>query len=161
MAVVTLTGPDGRRALPVFGSAGALAAWGVSARPVPVTAQRAARAALAEGCERRVLDPAGPRTFVVARSAVVALAQGRRWVPAHEDPLVADRIDELVRVEPDVVGVARGAGDGAELRVELSVRGGLTRDQVTDLAARVGERLATDEVLRERADGLELAVVRG
>jgi hypothetical protein len=124
-----------------------------------VTSRRAAHAALAEGCERLVLDPAGPTTFLASRSAVVALAQGRPWLPAHEDPDVARRLDELVAQEPDVLRVGRRAGSAAELRVELAVRPGLDRKQLTALAQRVGERVSSDEVLRERADGLELAVV--
>jgi hypothetical protein len=160
MALVTLTGPDGRRALPVFSSTAALAAWDPASRPVPVPARRAAHACLAEGCERLVLDPAGPTTFLVSRSAVVALAQARTWLPAHEDPLVAERLHELLSAEPHVVRVGRRPGTRAELRVEVAVREGLTRDELGDLAARLGERLTTDELLRERADGLELAVVR-
>jgi len=159
MALVTLTGPDGRRALPVFSGTSSLAAWDRAARPVAVAARRAAVAALADGCERLVLDPAGPTTFLVSRSAVVALAQGRPWRPAHEDEAVGRRVAELVADEPDVRSAGRRPGTGAELRVELAVRPGLTRDQLGDLASRVGERLASDEVLRERADGLELAVL--
>jgi hypothetical protein len=161
MALVTITGPDGRRALPVFSSPITLAAWDRSARPVPVGTQRAAHAALAEGCERLVLDVAGPTPFLASRSALVALAQGRVWVPAHEDHVVGERLDLLVAGESDVVGVGRRPGTAAELRVELSVRPGLTREQLSDLVSRVGERLTSDEVLRERADGLELAVVPG
>jgi hypothetical protein len=161
MALVTLTGPDGRRGLPVFSSTAALTAWDPAARPVPVPSRRAAHAALAEGCERLVLDPGGPSTFLVSRSAVVALAQGRGWVPAHQDPSVGERLTALVSCETDVVDIARRPGTAAELRVELAVRPGLTRDQVGQLAARVGERLTADEVLRVRADGVELAVVRG
>ncbi|MEP6629456.1 MAG: SseB family protein, partial [Lapillicoccus sp.] len=56
MAVVTLTGPDGRRALPVFTSTAALAAWDPSARPVPVDGARAAQSAVAEGCQVIVVD---------------------------------------------------------------------------------------------------------
>jgi hypothetical protein len=161
MALVTLTGPDRRRALPVFSSAAALSSWDGTARPVPVTTRRAALAALAEGCERMVLDPAGPTTFLVSRSAVVALAQGRAWQPAHSDEVVGQRLAQLLADEADVLGSGRRPGTGAELRVELAVRPGLTREQLGDLASRVGERLASDEVLRERADGLELAVVAG
>jgi len=159
MALVTLTGPDGRRALPAFASTSSLAAWDAMARPVAVTTRRAAHAALAEGCERIVLDPAGPTTFLVSRSAVVALAQGRAWRPAHEDEVVGARLAELVADEADVVGAGRRPGTGAELRVELAVRPGLTREQLGALASRLGERLANDEVLVERADGLELALV--
>jgi hypothetical protein len=159
MALVTLTGPDERRALPVFSSTAALSSWDGTARPVPVSARRAAHAALTEGCERLVLDPAGPTTFLVSRSAVVALAQGRAWQPAHSDEVVGRRLAQLLADEADVLGSGRRPGTGAELRVELAVRPGLTHEQLGDLASRVGERLACDEVLRERADGLELAVV--
>jgi hypothetical protein len=159
MALVTLTGPDGRRALPVFSSTSSLSAWDRLARPVAVTTRRAAHAALAEGCERLVLDPAGPTTFLVSRSAVVALAQGRPWQPAHSDDVVGRRLAELIADEADVLNAGRRPGTSAELRVELAVRPGLTREQLGDLASRVGRRLASDEVLRERADGLELAVV--
>ncbi len=159
MALVTLTGPDGRRALPVFSSTDALVAWDRSARPVPVSSRRAAHAALAEGCERLVLDAAGPIPFLASRSAVVALAQGRRWRPPHEDEVVAEQVALVVADEPDVVRAGRRAGTGAELRVELAVRPGLVRAELDRLAARVGERLTADEVLRERADGLELALV--
>lgn len=161
MALVTLTGHDGRRALPVFSSAAALSTWDVAARPVPVSSRRAAHAALAEGCERLVLDPAGPVTFLASRSAVVALAQGRSWCPPHEDDAVGERLAALVADEPDVVRVGRRPGDAAELRVELAVRAGLSRDALSRLAARVGERLSVDEALRERADGLELSIVPG
>lgn len=160
MALVTLTRPDGRRALPVFSSTTALAAWDASARPVPVDTRRAAHAALAEGCERLVLDVAGPTTFVASRSAVVALAQGRSWAPAHEDDEVGRRLEQLVATESEVVRAGRRPGTAAELRVELAVRPGLTREELERLAGRLGERLSADEVLRERADGLELAVVR-
>jgi hypothetical protein len=161
MALVTMTGPDGRRALPVFTSPGTLAAWDRAARPVPVGARHAAHAALAEGCERLVLDVAGPMTFLVSRSALVALAQGRAWRPAHEDRVVAERLAELVSPEPDVLQVGRRAGTSAELRVELGVRPGLSREELERLADRVRGRLTTDEALAERVDGLELAVVPG
>ena len=46
MAAMTLLAADGHRALPVFTSIAALAAWDPAARPVPVTAARAAQAAV-------------------------------------------------------------------------------------------------------------------
>lgn len=61
MAVVTLTAPDGTRALPAFTSLERLRSWDPACRPVPVTAQRAARAAVQEGCQVIVLDPSGPQ----------------------------------------------------------------------------------------------------
>ncbi|MGC1207341.1 MAG: SseB family protein, partial [Ornithinimicrobium sp.] len=48
MAAVTLSAPDGRKALPAFTSAEQLARWDARSRPVPVSAQRAALAGVQE-----------------------------------------------------------------------------------------------------------------
>ena len=89
MAVVTLTSPEGQRALPVFSSIAALARWDATARPVPVTSARAAQAAVSERCDVMLLDLGGEHAQVLRPSMVWALAQERPWLPAHEDPFVA------------------------------------------------------------------------
>src|SRR3954469_13146919 len=61
MAAVTLTSPDGSRALPMFTSLESLAAWDPSARPVPVRAAAAAQAAISEECQVLVVDVASPQ----------------------------------------------------------------------------------------------------
>lgn len=76
MALPVMVGTDGRRALPVFTSVAALAAWDESARPVPVDSRRAAAGALQEGCDFLVLDPAGPVTWVADLGQVQAIAAG-------------------------------------------------------------------------------------
>jgi len=139
MAAVTLVAPDGQRALPVFTSLQTLQAWDPQARPVPVTASRAAQAAVSERCDVMVLDVAGPRTVVLRPSMVWALAQQRDWVPAHEDP----------------AGQPEGRG---VLAVTLELEPGLTAEQVQAIATRVGERLATDGELRARVDGLAFSI---
>ena len=73
MALPIMVGTDGRRALPVFTSTAALAAWDPAARPVPVEARRAAAGALAEDCAFLVVDPAGPATWVADRAEVEQL----------------------------------------------------------------------------------------
>jgi hypothetical protein len=88
MAIVTITGADGKRALPVFSSVQTLAGWDADARPVPVESARAALSAVAEGCELLVLDAAGPVPVVVPRPAVWALGQSRVWTPPGADPEV-------------------------------------------------------------------------
>ncbi len=158
MALVTLTGADGRRALPVFTGLAALAAWDPAARPVPVEARRAAVSAVAEGCDLMVLDPAGPTTYVVSRPAMWAVGAGRPWLPAHLDPEVLAELAGAVADRPDVVDVRADPGRGAELAVTLVVRPGLVADQVQQLAREVGAALQASELLRERVDGLELAL---
>jgi hypothetical protein len=161
MAVVTLTAPDGRRALPVFTSTAALAAWDATARPVPVDGTRAARSAVAEGCEVIVVDLGGSDPTEVRPSMVWALAQGASWTPAHTDPFVARSVARAVADEDTVLahrledGEPHGSG---VLRVVLGLRAGLTADAVQALATRVGERLATDGELRARVDELTFAL---
>ena len=158
MALVTLTGPDGKRALPVFSSIATLAAWDVTARPVPVQAGRAAVSAVAEGCDLMVLDPAGPVTYVVSRPALWALGAGRDWRPAHEDDEVLAAIEGAVAAEPDVVTFGAVPGQSAQLQVTLMVREGLAAEPVRAVAQRVADALQASDVVRERVDGLELRV---
>ena len=161
LAAVTLVAPDGMRALPVFSGIEAVAAWDPEARPVPVTPARAGQAAVSEGCEVIVVDVAGPATRVLRPSMVWALAQQRRWVPAHTDPFVAASVTAALRDEPDVTaseieeGNPRGEG---VLGVVLDLRPGLGPEAVRAVATRVGEKLATDGELRARIDGLAFRI---
>jgi len=76
MAIVTVTGRDGRRGLPVFTSVAALQAWNAAARPVPVEAARAARAALDDGAAALLVDPSPRPRFVVTGERLALLAAG-------------------------------------------------------------------------------------
>ncbi len=162
LAAVTLTAPDGRRALPVFTSTAALAAWDAAARPVPVTAARVAQAAVAEGCDVLVVDVGSAASTELRPSMVQALAHGREWAPAHLDPLVAQCISSAVAAEQSVVehrlveGTPSGAG---VLRLVLGLPPGLRQADVQDLTARVAERLAADGEFRVRVDELTFALV--
>jgi len=161
MAAVTLVAPDGERALPVFSSLHALAAWDPAARPVPVTAARAGQAAVSERCDVVVVDVAGPVTRVLRPSMVWALAQERPWLPPHLDDFVAAGVARAVAEEPDVTShhVEEGAPAGqGVLGVVLELREGLAGDEVQAVATRVGERLATDGELRARIDGLAFRI---
>lgn len=80
MAVVMLRMPDGRQALLAFTGLDALQAWQPVARPVPVTLDRAAEAALAEGATAVLVDCAGPATLVIEGEVLASLAAGHRLV---------------------------------------------------------------------------------
>lgn len=163
MAVVSLTGPDGRRALPVFTSAAALAVWDRDARPVPVSAARAAQAAIAEGCDVLVVDLGSDQPTELRPSMVWALAQEAEWRPAHDDPFVAAAVARAVADEAAVRGTRLEEGEPlgtGVLRVVLALAPGLDAGSVQALATRVGERLATDGELRARVDGLTFALER-
>lgn len=157
MAMVTLTAPDGQRALPVFTGTYALTEWDESARPIPVEAARAAQAAITEQCDVIVVDVAGPDTFVLRPSMVWALAQAQDWLPGHEDPFVAESvaralIEEELVVDHDLVP-GEPAGQGV-LGIRLVLPTGLRAEEIQALATRVGERLATDGEFRVRVDGV-------
>ena len=161
MAMVTLTSPDGQRALPVFSSLAALSAWDASARPTPVTSSRAAQAAVSERCDVMLLDLGSGHQRVLRPSMVWALAQQRDWLPAHTDPFVAQALSRATAVEADVIHCVgeEGDPDGAGvLRVVLTLRPGLDSDQVQALATRVGEQIATDGEARARIDGLAFTI---
>ena len=163
MAVVTLTLPDGQRALPVFSSLAALSAWDAAARPSPVTSARAAQAAVFERCDVMLLDLGSGHECVLRPSMVWALAQQREWLPAHTDPFVRQALSRATADEADVidcVGESDPVGAGI-LRVVLRLRPGLESAQVQALATRVGEQIATDGEARARIDGLAFTIRQG
>ena len=162
MALVTLTGRDGQKALPVFTSVAACAAWNASARPVPVEAERGALAAVGEGCDVVALDPSGPVSLVVRRPALWALGQGGSWTPAPFDPEVHAAVARAAAGLPDVVEACCAVGRSAETAVVIGLRPGLDRAGLDAVLRELSERLAADGVVAERVDGLELrAVVAG
>ncbi|MGD8201851.1 SseB family protein [Ornithinimicrobium sp. W1679] len=157
MASVTLVAPDGARALPAFTSTAALAAWNADARPVPVTAQRAALAAVQEGCSVIPLDlpaPPGTAAYLLRPSMVWALATGRPWVPAHEDDQVRAAVAAAVAGEEAVVSHDCAAGPDLALQVGLTLVPGLTQEEVRRLVTSVGERIAADGETRARIDAV-------
>jgi hypothetical protein len=154
LAMVTLVAPDGQRALPVFTSVASLGLWDPSARPVPVSAHRAAQAAVSEGCDAMVLDVAGPVTRTLRSSLVWALAQRREWVAPDQDPVVAHRVRRAVQAEDAVVDHTLSADEPGTLAVALTLVPGLTESQVQQVVRRLGERLAADGEFRVRIDGL-------
>jgi hypothetical protein len=161
MAAVTLTSPDGSRALPMFTSLESLAAWDPGARPVPVRAAAAAQAAISEECHVLLVDVASPHATVLRPSMLWALAQERAWQPSHLDPHVAAAVRAAVAAEENVAshrlegGEPPGAG---VLRVVLALRPGLEPGAGSAIATRIGERIATDGETRARIDALTFAL---
>jgi hypothetical protein len=159
MASVTLTAPDGRRALPVFTGLSSLRLWDPAARPVPVDGRRAAVSAVADGCAVLVVDPAGPVTFVVSRPAVWALGQGRRWVPPHLDPLVVEELRAIAGRDPAIRSLTTEAGPGGDLRVVAGLGPGLDGAGLRERALAISAGLRASAVLRERAQEVTLRIV--
>ncbi|GAA2742244.1 SseB family protein [Terrabacter aerolatus] len=161
MAAVTLTAPDGSRALPMFSSLESLAAWDPSARPVPVRASAAAQAAISEECQVLVVDVASSHATALRPSMLWALAQERAWEPSHRDAHVQAAVEAAVAAEPRVTAHRVEAGEPAGagvLRVLLALEPGLDADEVGAVAIRIGERIATDGETRARIDALTFAL---
>ncbi|RJT80744.1 SseB family protein [Arthrobacter cheniae] len=176
MALVTLTAPDGRKALPVFSSTVALERWHADARPVAAYASRAALAAVAEGAELMVLDPGADLTFVLRRPAVWALAQQIEWTPSYEDETLSSLVGAAALDHQDIITVALrpgagvlsrsadgsiacGGGSGPELRMDVRFRPGLTSEGVRDAVASLRGTLLGLTDFVERVDSLDIKLI--
>ena len=177
LALVTLTAPDGRKALPVFSSVDSLSRWHPQARPVAVYAPRAALSAVAEEAQLLVIDPGSDVTFVVRRPATWALAQQREWVPSYADDSLAAIVSDAAAQQPAVRQIqlsaaggvssrtaggtlVSGGGAGPELRVTLQLAPGLDPEGVQSIAAALQRSLAAQPEFVERVDSLELKITR-
>jgi hypothetical protein len=159
MAVATLVGPGGRKALPVFSSGAALTAWDRRARPVPAEGPRAALSAVGDGCDALVVDPAGPFPRLVRRPLVWALAQGRRWSPPARDSEVVSAVEAAAGNVPGFAGVRCEAREGGDLTVVLGVRPGLDAAGLSAVVGAMRDRLDGSPILAERVERLEIRVL--
>jgi hypothetical protein len=148
MALPTLVGQDGRRAIPVFTGVAALARWQPAARPVPAAAAQVWQAAMQDGCAV-VIDIAGPVPLAVEGDRLAALAGGQPVPAPHEDTDVRDTVARAVvesaaaaGVSPGTVGFALRPGpagtDGADLLIEIAPPPGLDQAAATRLATQAG-----------------------
>ncbi|MFI5620131.1 SseB family protein [Streptomyces sp. NPDC051567] len=157
MAVPTLRAGD-RRALPAFTSTASLALWDPSARPVAVPLHQALAALAHEKADTLVLDLAGPVTYQLTGSALLALAEGRTDAGPLADPAVREAVRAAVSAEPAVLAAHLGPG-GADTDGTLAI----VLDagaQAPAAARRVARALAADETLRARlVRGLDLALL--
>ena len=154
MAAVTLSAPDGRKALPAFTSIDQLAGWDARARPVPVTAQRAALAAIQEGCDAIVLDVGTAYARELRTSMVWALAMDREWVPAHRDEHVARAVGAATQNEKHIVRWSLDEGQAGALVIQVALVPDLTPAQINEVLQRVGTQIAADGEARARIDAV-------
>lgn len=159
MAAVTLSSPDGRKALPCFSSTEHLQAWDTRARPVPVSAQRAALAAVQEGCDVMVLDVGTDHARELRTSMVWALAMGRDWLPAHEDEHVAAAVKAAAQGESQILEWTLADGEAGALLITVTLIPAMTPTQINDILQRVATRIATDGEARARIDAIAFQLV--
>jgi hypothetical protein len=145
MALPTLIGRDGRRAIPAFTCLEALARWRPSARPIPADAAAVWRAAVEDSCAV-VIDVAGPVPLAVEGARLAALADGTPVPLPHEDPDVRDVVAAVLTESAGPDGLSlEGVGfairpgvQGGDLLIELAAPAGLRHAAAGDWAAGIG-----------------------
>jgi len=159
MALPTLLGSDGRRAVLAFTCLPALTGWRPDARPVPVTGRQVWQAG-AEEANAVVIDVAGPVPFAVDGARLAALAEGRPPPLPHNDPDVQALAAAALAGEPPVAGFALLPGGGdSDLTIQVTLAPGYGPSDVRAQAAiqRAVERIVTGGGGRVRR-GITVAV---
>ncbi len=164
LSIVTVETPDHQDGLPVFSSVAAMTAWNREARPVPVSAAKAALAAAQEGNTRLVLDPMSPTEFVVRRPAIAALAQGLEWIHPVRDPRVQQAFDVATQGISEVMTFQlqdidpHSTLEAAELQLELRLKPAMSREQLELVLKQLAEALAASHDIAEYVDSLRVTL---
>ncbi len=137
MALPTLIGNDGRKAVIAFTGTETISRWRADARPVPVPAARLWPAVAAEQADAVVIDVAGPVPLVIEGARLAALADGAPPPPPHLDP------DVRAQVAAVTTQFTLGpGGPDAELTVTLTAANpAADRATAEAIAARLAPRL--------------------
>jgi SseB protein N-terminal domain len=144
MALPTLIGNDGRKAVIAFTGTDAVRRWRADARPVPVPAARLWPAVTAEQADAVVIDVAGPVPLVVEGARLRALANGAPPPLPHEDPDIRAQVAAVVgdfSLEP--------GGPDADLTITLKAPDlAAARAAAEAIAARLAPRLRRGIAIR-------------
>jgi SseB protein N-terminal domain len=137
MALPTLIGNDGRKAVIAFTGTDTVRRWRADARPVPVPASRLWPAVAAEQADAVVIDVAGPVPLVIEGARLWALASGAPVPLPHEDPDIRAQVAAVT----DNFTLGPG-GQDAELTITVKTQD-LTaaRAAAEAIAARLAPRL--------------------
>ncbi len=143
MAMPTLVGMDGRRAIPAFTSVQSLALWRADARPVPVTAAGVWQSAVQESCAV-VVDLAGPVPFAVDGARLAALGRGEPPPRPEADPDVSAAVAAVLATRTDVAGFQLLPGDAdRDLTVGLLLTADQREPEVQRIATEAGQAVLT------------------
>lgn len=138
MAMPTLIGLDGRRAIPVFTCTGSMRAWQADARPVPVPASRVWQSATADGCAV-IVDVAGPVPLAVEGARLDALARGEPAPAPCSDADVYQVVSDVLAGQTAVAGFElRPGGAEHDLVIALTMSGERAGHDVSDVATGIG-----------------------
>ena len=136
MALPTLVGNDGSKALIAFTGTEALARWRPDARPVPVPASSVWAAALSEAADAVVIDVAGPVPLAIEGARLRALTRNEPPPPPHEDPDIQAEVRAVTRD----FALKPGDGDADLLVTFTAADAGAARHLAEQIAARLAAR---------------------
>lgn len=144
MALPTLIGNDGRKAVLAFTGTDTIRRWRADARPVPVPAAQLWPAVAAERADAVVIDVAGPVPLVVEGARLRALASGAPPPPPHADPDIRAQVAAVTTdftLEP--------GGQDADLTITLKTSDlAAARAAAEAIAARLAPRLRRGLAIR-------------
>jgi SseB protein N-terminal domain len=160
LALPTLVGKDGRRAVLAFTCLDALARWRPDARPVPVPASRVWLAARFEA-SAAVIDVAGPVPMVVDGMRLSALAEGKAVPLPQDDPDVRAAAQDTFTRESALTNARLAEpGAGGDVGVQVTLAAGADPVQAGDAIQRAVASFVAATGGRFRR-GVEVSVVGG
>jgi hypothetical protein len=137
MAMPSIIGRDGRRALPAFTSADTVRRWQPSARPVPVPASGVWQSAMQESWAV-VIDVAGPVPLVVEGARLAALAAGSQAPGMHEDPDVwHEVVAAAAEIAPGIRVRLSPPPEYMDFTLELAPPAGVARPVPDEVASQI------------------------
>jgi SseB protein N-terminal domain len=143
MALPTLIGLDGRRAIPAFTCQASMRSWQAAARPVPAAARQVWQAAIEDSCAV-VIDVAGPVPLAVEGARLAALARGEAVPAPYEDPDVHEVVSDVLAGQLDIAAFDLRPGDAErDLIIALTLAPGRAGYEVTGLVTDVGNAVMT------------------
>lgn len=166
LSIVTVSGPDGRRAMPVFSSVGTMRAWNPEARPIPVPMPQAAVAAAQDETALIIVDPGTPSSEIgVRRTQLESVALAQSVTPAWADESVQGAFHSSIAGDARVRAVFLKPGDpearllAPELDVVLALRPGLEQGKVGELLTQLQQRWAVSETIATRVDSVRVRLL--
>lgn len=163
LSIVAVATPNGGSAIPAFSSVAEMQKWRPDARPVPVGIEKLALAAVAEGHNQVILDPAS-HAIGLRRPMLAALAQGVPWRSPEGNPEVRELVEFAARGLDPIQGFSLVAADPdgtlvqPELLVMLKLKPGLGAQDLAALLEEFTSRLQTERYL-QLVDSMGLKLV--
>lgn len=165
LSIVTVGAPDGRRVMPVFTSVDTMRNWNSEARPIPVPAPQVALAAATELTDLIIVDPATPEWELgVRRTQLEPVALAQEVSVPWADSAVISAFRASLADQPIILGLDLIPGDpearllAPETTVQLTIKPGLDRDELSAVLAVAQERWAANELIADRVDSLRVVL---